>query len=215
MFPSTVDFSPDHVLTPSATGFPPAAAQAGAVGEPGYSPLVEVVFRGQKVVLNAPQVANASGQADREVSMTPLTVSYRETDGCYDNESVHYASFDSSNPTAAAIEDATYTPNLNAVPSAGCADAAVSPLEYRSHSGSRRVRASRPRSSSGRSPEVPTRGPRRPKQATRNRLEHHSEIDFARRPCSRGSTSQTRLLKLPSAARRLAVSRVPPAPESP
>jgi hypothetical protein len=125
VFPSTVDFSPDHVLTPSATGFPPAAAQAGAVGEPGYSPFVEVTFRGQKVVLNAPQVANASGQADRVVSMTPLTVSYRETDGCYDNESVHYASFDSSDPTAAAIEDATYTPDLNAVPSAGCADAAV------------------------------------------------------------------------------------------
>jgi hypothetical protein len=125
VFPSTVDFSPSHVLTPSATGFPPAAAQAGAVGEPGYSPFVEVAFRGHKVVLDAPQVANASGQADRVVSMTPLTISYRETDGCYDNESVHYASFDSSNPTAAAIEDATYTPDLNAVPSAGCADAAV------------------------------------------------------------------------------------------
>ena len=125
VFPSTVDFSPDHVLTPSATGFPPAAAQAGAVGEPGYSPLVEVVFRGHTVVLDAPQVANASGQADRVVSLTPHTVSYRETDGCYDNESVHYASFDSSSPVAAAIEDATYTPDLNDVPSAGCADAAV------------------------------------------------------------------------------------------
>lgn len=125
VFPSTVDFSPNHVLTPSATGFPPAAAQAGAVGEPGYSPFVEVVFRGHKVVLDAPQGANASGQADRVVSISPLTVSYRETDGCYDNESVHYASFDSSDPTAAAIEDATYTPDLDAVPSAGCADAAV------------------------------------------------------------------------------------------
>ena len=124
-FPSTVDFSPNRVLTPSAAGFPPAAAQAGAVGEPGYSPFVQVVFQGHTVVLDAPQVANASGQADRVVSLTPLTVSYRETDGCYDNESVHYASFDSSSPVAAAIEDATYTPDLNAVPSAGCADAAV------------------------------------------------------------------------------------------
>ena len=61
------------------------------------------------------------------VSIAPnhRTVSYRETDGCYDNESVHYASFDASNPVAAAIEDVTYAPNLGAAPSAGCADAAV------------------------------------------------------------------------------------------
>jgi hypothetical protein len=125
VFPATVDFSPQHVLTPSATGFPPAAAQAGAVGDPGYSPFVVVSFRGRRVVLDAPQIANASGVADRVVSMSPFTVSYRETDGCYDDESVHYASFDSSDPTAAAIEDATYTPSLNAAPAPGCADAAV------------------------------------------------------------------------------------------
>jgi hypothetical protein len=126
-FPASVDFSPAHVLTPSATGFPPAAAQPGAVGEPGYSPLVQVVFRDQTVVLDAPQIANATGQADKIVSIAAnrRTVSYRETDGCYDNESVHYASFDASNPVAAAIEDVTYAPNLDAAPSPGCADAAV------------------------------------------------------------------------------------------
>src|SRR5262249_59143883 len=53
------------------------------------------------------------------------TVSYRETDGCYDNESVHYASFDASDQGTAAIEDVTYAPNLAAAPSPGCADAAV------------------------------------------------------------------------------------------
>jgi hypothetical protein len=52
-------------------------------------------------------------------------VSYRETDGCYDNESVHYASFDASDPGAAAIEDVTYAPSLNAAPAPGCADPAV------------------------------------------------------------------------------------------
>jgi hypothetical protein len=126
-FPASVDFSPTHVLTPSATGFPPAAAQPGAVGEPGYSPLVQVVFRDKTVVLNAPQIANATGQADKIVSIATnhRTVSYRETDGCYDNESVHYASFDASDPVAAAIEDVTYAPNLDAAPSPGCADAAV------------------------------------------------------------------------------------------
>src|SRR5215470_14179755 len=126
-FPASVDFSPAHVLIPSATGFPPAVAQPGAVGEPGYSPLVQVVFRDQTVVLDAPQIANATGQADKIVSIAPdhKTVSYRETDGCYDNESVHYASFDASNPVAATNEDMTYAPNLDTAPSPGCADAAV------------------------------------------------------------------------------------------
>jgi hypothetical protein len=124
-FPASVDFSPTRVITPSATGFPPAAAQPGAVGETGYSPLVEVVFRDQTVVLNAPQIANATGQADKIVALSPRSVTYRETDGCYDNESVHYASFDASNPVAAAIEDVTYAPNLDAAPLPGCADAAV------------------------------------------------------------------------------------------
>ena len=101
-------------------GSEPAAApvpQPGAIGEPGYSPLVQVIFRGKTVVLNAPQIANATGRADKIVALTPRTVSYRETDGCYDNESVHYASFDASNPVAAAIEDATYAPDLDAAPS--------------------------------------------------------------------------------------------------
>jgi hypothetical protein len=126
-FPASVDFSPAHVLTPSPTGFPPAAAQPGAVGEPGYSPLVQVVFRDQTVVLDAPQIVNATGQADKIVAIAGnhQAVSYRETDGCYDNESVHYASFEASNPVAAAIEDVTYAPNLDAAPVPGCADAAV------------------------------------------------------------------------------------------
>jgi hypothetical protein len=125
-FPATVNFAPIHVLVPSATGFPPAQAKPGAVGRPGYSPLVQVVFRGRTVVLDAPQIANASGRADKVVSLSLSSneVRYRETGGCYDDESVHYASFDASDPVAAAVEDVTYAPNLNAVPSAGCADPA-------------------------------------------------------------------------------------------
>jgi hypothetical protein len=126
-FPASVDFSPTRSLTPGPSGFPPAAAQPGAVGEPGYSPLVQVLFRGKPVVLNAPQIANATGQADKIISIAhnQRTVTYVETDGCYDNESVHYASFDASDPGAATIEDVTYAPALAAAPSAGCADAAV------------------------------------------------------------------------------------------
>src|SRR5262249_29658517 len=120
-------FSPAHIVVPSAIGFPPTMAQPGAVGEPGYSPLVQVVFRDQTVVLNAPQIANATGEADKVVSIADnhRTVSYRETDGCYDNESAHYASFDASDQGTAAIEAVTYAPNLAAAPSPGCADAAV------------------------------------------------------------------------------------------
>jgi hypothetical protein len=124
-FPATVDFSPVRNLVPSASGFPPVTAQPGAVGQPGYSPLVEVQFRGHWVVLNAPQVANSTGVADKVTSIGRGRVSYRETDGCYDNESVHYASFDASDPTAATIEDVTYAPALDAAPAPGCADAAV------------------------------------------------------------------------------------------
>ena len=123
-FPATVNFAPKHVLVPSPTGFPPLKAKPGAIGQPGYSPLVRVNFRGRMVVLDAPQIANSSGRADKVVSLSVgrHMVRYQETDGCYDNESVHYVSFDASLALAAAIEDVTYAPNLNAVPSAGCAD---------------------------------------------------------------------------------------------
>jgi hypothetical protein len=133
-FPASVDFSPTRVVVPSAQGFPPVVAQPGAVGEAGYSPLVQVRFWGKTVVLDAPQVANATGRADKIVSENAgdhrdeadaneqPTVAYRETDGCYDNESVHYTSFDASDPVAAAVEDVTYAPDLNAAPSPGCAD---------------------------------------------------------------------------------------------
>jgi hypothetical protein len=127
-FPASVDFSPQHIITPApGTGFPPTAAQPGALGEAGYSPLVQVTFRGTNVVLNAPQIANASGRADKVISIDNphQVVNYKETDGCYDNESVHYASFDASDATAAAIEDVTYAPALATAPTLGCADAAV------------------------------------------------------------------------------------------
>jgi hypothetical protein len=126
-FPASVDFSPQRILVPGPADFPPSSAQPGAIGEQGYSPLVQVDFRGTTVVLDAPQIANATGQADKIVAIASnhRTVSYQETDGCYDNESVHYASFDASDAGAAAVEDVTYAPDLGAAPSLGCADAAV------------------------------------------------------------------------------------------
>jgi hypothetical protein len=125
--PAGVDFSPTRVLVPGPTGFPPASAAPGAVGNPGYSPLVQLP---SGVVLNAPQVgdgANTNGAdkahwADKveSVDAANRTVSYDETNGCYEDQSVHYVSFDSSAFGPAAIEDVTYAPALGAVPSADC-----------------------------------------------------------------------------------------------
>jgi hypothetical protein len=125
--PAGVDFSPTHVLVPGATGFPPSQAQAGAVGNPGYSPLVQLP---SGVVLNAEQIGdgattNGSDKAHwadkvETVDTSNHTVGYDITNGCYENQSVHYMSFDSSNPTAAAIEDVTLATPLNNVPFPDC-----------------------------------------------------------------------------------------------
>src|SRR5262249_61841768 len=83
--------------------------------------------RGKSRLLNPLQIINSTGGADKAISVSPdqRKVTYLETDCCYDNESVHYASFDASDPGAATIEDVKYAPALAAAPSAGCADAAV------------------------------------------------------------------------------------------
>jgi hypothetical protein len=117
VFPATVNFSPTpgFTLTPGPAGFPPAAASPPAVGDPGYSPLIQLP---SGVVENAPQVANSTGQANKVVSidLAKLTVTYKETDGFQGGKALRYASFDSSDPVAAAIEHVTYAPALNNLP---------------------------------------------------------------------------------------------------
>ncbi len=127
-FPATVGFSPQRVIQAGPTGFPPAQAQPGAVGEPGYSPLIQLP---DGTVVNAPQIANDSGQADKVIrlDLDAMTVTYVETTGFYDHTPVHYASFDASDPVAAAIEDVTYAPNLNAAPALGNEDDGTSARE--------------------------------------------------------------------------------------
>jgi hypothetical protein len=114
-FPATVNFAPVRQLTPGPTGFPPASAQPGAIGETGYSPLIQLP---SGVIVNAPQVANLTGQADKVVAidLVRMRVTYLETDGFQGGDPVKYISFDSSDPVAATLEDATYTPALNALP---------------------------------------------------------------------------------------------------
>ena len=117
-FPATVDFSPTHVITPGPTGFPPAAAAPGAVGLDGYSPLIQLP---DGAVLNAPQLSNNSGTADKVVAIDTAhqSVRYKLTDGFARGNAVVYISTESSDPGAAAIEDVTFTPTLNAAPFAG------------------------------------------------------------------------------------------------
>jgi hypothetical protein len=125
--PAGIDFSPNHVLVAGPTGFPPSSAAAGAVGNSGYSPLVQLP---SGVVLNAEQIGdgtttNGSDKAHwadkvETVNAVHNTVTYDITNGCYEDQSVHYMSFDSSNPIAAAIEDVTLATPLDQVPSPDC-----------------------------------------------------------------------------------------------
>jgi hypothetical protein len=118
-FPASVDFSPNRVVTPDhVTGFPPLAASPGAVGEWGYSPLIEMP---DGTVRNAPQVANSTGGADKIRSFGPgnANVRYELTDGFANGKAVKYVSTDASDPGVAALENVTFAPALNAAPFAG------------------------------------------------------------------------------------------------
>jgi len=117
VFPATVNFNPTpaFALTPGPAGFPPATANPPAVGGPGYSPLIQLP---DGVVLNAPQVANNTGQANKVTSIdfANKKVTYKETGGFQGGKALRYASFDSSDPAAATIEHVTYAPALNNLP---------------------------------------------------------------------------------------------------
>jgi hypothetical protein len=70
-FPATVKFGQQRILVPGPAGFPPAQAQPGAVGETGYSPLIQLP---SGAILEASQVANASDRPIRSsVSTRPTS----------------------------------------------------------------------------------------------------------------------------------------------
>ena len=119
VFPATVDFAPDRVVvgTPG-TGFPPVEFHAGSVGEAGYTTLIQLP---DGTVLNAPQIANASGQHDKVVRIDKVTgtVDLSLTDGFSRGEKVVYVSTDATIELAAALEGATLAPALAAAPKVG------------------------------------------------------------------------------------------------
>jgi hypothetical protein len=115
-FPASVDFTPVRRVTPGPGGFPPAVAEPGAVGEAGYSPLIELP---DGTILNAPQIADATGQADKITAIDATTATLTLTDGFARGEAVHYVSTDASDPAVATLENSTYAPALNGAPFAG------------------------------------------------------------------------------------------------
>ena len=117
-FPATVDFSPMRVVVPGPQGFPPDVALPGAIGEPGYSPLIELP---NGVIINAPHLANDTGRADkvRSIDFVGGKVRYQETHGFQGSRGVKYVSTDASDPAVAALEDSTWAPELAEAPSPG------------------------------------------------------------------------------------------------
>jgi hypothetical protein len=104
-----VDFTPARSV---------AEGKPGSVGGPGYTPLVRLP---DGTVLDAPQIANATGRHDKVVSLSTDTgqVRLRETEGRARGNVVHYVSTDASDPGVAALEGATFAPRLNKAPFAG------------------------------------------------------------------------------------------------
>jgi hypothetical protein len=123
-FAGTVNFAPKRVVVPSKTGFPPTKVAAGAVGDKNYSPLVTT---DGTTVLDAPQVANSTGQSD---TVTNLDLAHNQVTlkllrGWFNGTPVLYVRTDASAVLVAALEASTYAPNLSAAPGLG-SDASTS-----------------------------------------------------------------------------------------
>jgi len=127
--PGTVDFRPARVVVAGPDLFPLAAGTApGSIGDRAYSPL----FAGADgIVYNGPQIANATGRHDKLVAidLAAMTATLRLTAGFYNGRDVLYLSTEASVPEIAALEAATFAPNLAAAPEVGSDDPARSARE--------------------------------------------------------------------------------------
>ena len=125
-----VDFSPDRQVVAGSEDrpFPPSIAQPGSVGDADYSPLVSV----DGIIYDAPVVAAAVDDNDisfpngnpnyglihdQVVAIDPAkrTVTLSLINGYSFGHPLLYISTEASDPTAAAIEGATYAPRLRKV----------------------------------------------------------------------------------------------------
>lgn len=142
----TVDFRPERNITPGTSDhpFPPRSAQAGAVGDRNYSPLV-MVHNAGGIMFNAPIVA--FGVEDNEIRFPDGNVDYTKVhdevvaidpdsqtvtlqliNGFSFGRALMYISLDVNDPIVAAVEGATYAPLLKRIPT-GRDDSFSSPVE--------------------------------------------------------------------------------------
>ncbi|MDQ6732067.1 MAG: hypothetical protein M3022_17710 [Actinomycetota bacterium] len=141
-FNGAPDFSPTRQLVSNGASSPaPKIAQPGAVAGPGYSPFIRIA--GSSVVYNAPIVATGDGPfdvkthsntADRVLAIHPAvkvrggqysqaTVDILFVRGFDAGKPIFYLSTEASDPVAATLERATYTPVLNGASFRGGDDA--------------------------------------------------------------------------------------------
>ena len=125
-----VDFSPDRLVVAGSEDrpFPPSIAHPGSVGDADYSPLVTV----DGIIYDAPVVAAAVDDNDisfpngnpnyglihdQVVAIDPAnrTVTLSLINGYSFGHPLLYISTEASDPTAAAIEGATFAPRLRKV----------------------------------------------------------------------------------------------------
>lgn len=129
LFSGGVNFAGTRVLIPGPDLFPlDPASHAGPIADPAYSPLFTF---GDGVVYNGAEVANLTGRLGKVLNLDLLhrTVTLRLTAGFYLGRDVLYLSTESSNTQTAALENATYAPNLAAAPIAGNDDPSQSSRE--------------------------------------------------------------------------------------
>ncbi|MBA2768865.1 MAG: hypothetical protein H0U35_07005 [Sporichthyaceae bacterium] len=137
-FEGVPDFSPTRSLVPGPTGFPPASAAPGAVGDANYSPFVRVA--GSTTVYNAPIVAVGDGPfdvrhhtdtAERVLAVHPAaaatgpgqfhgaSVDLLFIRGFDSGQPIIYLSTESDDPATAVLERATFAPVLSGTPFVG------------------------------------------------------------------------------------------------
>ncbi len=120
-FEGKPDFSPERILKPGPTFFPPTLAQPGALADANYSPFVRV--RGSDVVYNAPIVAVGDAPFDATthtnthdrllaIDTDEMTVDMGLIRGSANGKDIVYLNFEASNSVTATLERSVFTPNL-------------------------------------------------------------------------------------------------------
>lgn len=118
-FAGNVDFSPARKLVPGRDIFPlDPSTVPGSVGDANYSPLVT---SDGKIVYNAAHIANKTGLHDKVLSIDTvgMHVKLQLVKGFYEGFPILYSSTEASDHDLAALEEATFAPNLNAAPFPG------------------------------------------------------------------------------------------------